>query len=503
MRERDGVESFVVSAVGTELESLFVAAREAHPPWWAGFLGAHLAEDDLDHLFNASTSAALLVEADERLFALTFGHGRHLLEAEAIEQDFGLKVVLNTVEPTQLKSVDARTIDELTVHTRRDVSRDSSFSAFGLDPTRDLLRAVTGTPQDDTLARRLTGSDALALNTRTQVPELRELCSRLLAAYRRTDYQEHFDFIDFLRPERNAARVRELEDGLIAGLRSRAIDDVHLAAPEVVDWLDIDGFRFSTQSDDHDLDPDPRISSYLSSVQGEVSIEMLKQDRLVAVRSSDGQPMPGWPLLRCLVYEVQSGDHLYVLSAGEWYRVSMSFKDRVDEDVARIPDMALTLPDADAGTDEDSYNLKAAAAIGALCLDKKLVYDGGPDKMEICDLLTSEGGLIHVKHRGSSSTLSHLFAQGVNSAERLLQDPEFRAQARAVAAREDPDFAEVLPQHRPPPDAHEVGFVVITRSQRPTRLTLPFFSRVSLRAAARRLDTLGFSVSVAAVREQD
>ncbi|MEA2231579.1 MAG: hypothetical protein QOD83_1395 [Solirubrobacteraceae bacterium] len=106
-----------------------------------GFLGAHIAEDDLDDLFNASTSAALLVEADERLFALTFGHGRHLLEPEAIEQDFGLKVVLNTVEPTQLKSVDARTIDELTVHTRRDVSRDSSFSAFGLDPTRDLLRA--------------------------------------------------------------------------------------------------------------------------------------------------------------------------------------------------------------------------------------------------------------------------------------------------------------------------------------------------------------------------
>jgi hypothetical protein len=42
---------------------VFVAAREAHPPWWAGFLGAHIAEDDLDDLFNASTSAALLVEA--------------------------------------------------------------------------------------------------------------------------------------------------------------------------------------------------------------------------------------------------------------------------------------------------------------------------------------------------------------------------------------------------------------------------------------------------------
>jgi uncharacterized protein (TIGR04141 family) len=82
-----------------------VAAREAHPPWWEGFLGTYIAGDDLDDLFNASTSAALLVEAGERLFALTFGHGRHLLQTEAIEQDFGLKVVLNNVAPTQLKSV--------------------------------------------------------------------------------------------------------------------------------------------------------------------------------------------------------------------------------------------------------------------------------------------------------------------------------------------------------------------------------------------------------------
>jgi uncharacterized protein (TIGR04141 family) len=55
---------------------------------------------------------ALLVEADERIFAPTFGHGRHPLEPQAIEQDVGLKVVLNTVEPTQLKSVDARTVDD-------------------------------------------------------------------------------------------------------------------------------------------------------------------------------------------------------------------------------------------------------------------------------------------------------------------------------------------------------------------------------------------------------
>jgi uncharacterized protein (TIGR04141 family) len=57
----------------------------------------HASEDLPVGLFNASTAAALLLEIEDRLFALTFGYGRHLLDLQRVEQDFGLKVVLNTV----------------------------------------------------------------------------------------------------------------------------------------------------------------------------------------------------------------------------------------------------------------------------------------------------------------------------------------------------------------------------------------------------------------------
>ena len=119
-------------------------------------------------------------------------------------------------------------------------------------------------------------------------------------------------------------------------------------------------------------------------------------------------------------------------------------------------------------------------------------------------MLTRDRGLIHVKQHGASSTLSHLFTQGINSAERLLQDAEFRRQAREVVEREDPSFAEVLPADRPrDAAAFEVTFAVITRSTRDSPLTLPFFSVVSLRAAAMRLRAFGFQVSVAEVHEQN
>lgn len=106
--------------------------------------------------------------------------------------------------------------------------------------------------------------------------------------------------------------------------------------------------------------------------------------------------------------------------------------------------------------------------------------------MEICDVLTRTGGMIHIKQRGASSTLSHLFAQGINSAERLLQDAEFRRQARELVEREDASFSDVLPAGRPvDPSTVEVTFAVITRSNRGTPLNLPFFSLVSLRARCR------------------
>lgn len=502
LRDVDAVGAHVIPALSAHTASLFIASKPPHSPPWQAFLDPHVT-GGLTGLYAASSSGALLLNASDRVFAVTFGQGRHLLNAEAFEPDFGLKVVLNTVAPDQLKSVDAKTIDETTMHTRRDVSRDSSFATFGLDVSRDLLRAVTGTPQDETLGRRVTGSDALGLHTRAQVPELPALAARLLQAYEADTYKEHFDFIDYLRPEKTSTRLRELEEHLLESLRQGQIQDIHLAAPEPLDWEDIEGFRFSTQSDEAVTDSDPRITTYLGSREGEdLTVARLKSDRMAAVRASDGLPQRTWQILRCIVYQTEIDGQLYVLSTGDWFRIDVDFKERVYEEVRRLV-LLEGLPDADTGTDEDAYNLKAAAAIDALCLDKKFVYDGGPDKMEICDILTRAGGLIHVKHRGSSSTLSHLFTQGLNCAERLLQDADFREKAREVVAGAAPneDFNDVLPADRPNPESHEVSFVVITRSDRDTPLTLPFFSVVSLRAAASRLQGFGFRVSVAAVKE--
>jgi uncharacterized protein (TIGR04141 family) len=501
LRESDDIDPHIVPTFDRDEPSLFTASTPARPPAWLRYLVDHT-EDDLKHLRSASCSAVVLFEAADRLFAVTWGHGRHLLQRDAFEQDFGLKVVVNTVAPDQLKSVDARTIEETTVHTRRDLSRDSALSAFGLDISRDLLRAVTGSPVDQTLAHRLSGADALGMHTYAQLDDLPDLAERLLEAYESTAYREHFDFIDHLRPEKRAFRVQQLDEILVRALDMRQIDDAHLAVPETMDWIDVDGFRFSTSQAGDEPTPDPRISAYLDSRAGEdLTIDMVKADRLIARRASTGGILDDWPVYRCLVYQVELDDRLFVLSAGDWFRVDLDYRRQVEADVDALPRFE-GLPDADPDTDEDTYNKKAAKHLDAACLDKRFVYDGGPDKMEVCDVLTREGGFIHVKPRGASSTLSHLFSQGLNSAERLLGDAEFRLQARALAKKVDQPFAEVISTTRPDPADHEITFAIITRSDRATPLTLPFFSVVSLRSVARTLTAFGYTVSVAEVREQ-
>lgn len=475
----------------------------AKTPWWVGYVSPHVqSREELARLANSSTAALLLIEAGGRHFALAFGYGRHILAPNSYEQDFGLKVVVNTVEPDRLTSVDARTFDELTMHTRRDVSQGSSFSAFGLDVTRDLVRAVTGSPRDESLGRRASGSDALALVTRAQFTDLPALCRRLADAYADDAYKDRFGWIDHLRRVRDSSVVARLNEQLVESIRSDQLIDMHLAPPETLPWARLDGFTFSTR-DTQELDTDPRITAYLETAGSvaDMTLEKLKGDRVLAISGETGEPLDAWSVFNCLVFETRDGDVLYALTAGEWYRVSEAFVEDVYEFVNGLTRLDLPFPAAPAGIREEDYNESSAAALGALLLDQRLVPTAAGDRIELCDLLTRDRQLIHLKKRGSSSTLSHLFSQGLVSAELLVRDAGFRQAAHEVAAGLGGGFDVLLPVDAPDRDEWEVGYVVLTRSARDTPLTLPFFSLVNLRSATLRLQDLGFRVSVLEVAE--
>jgi uncharacterized protein (TIGR04141 family) len=504
LREPEELDHYEPNAASGVIGLLVVQPRRSKQPAWTQYLAPYIRRaTGLDSLFNSSTGALLLIEAAGRRFAVSFGQGRHLLALDSYEHDFGLKVVLNVVDADRLKSVDARTVDDLTIHTRRDVSRESSLDAFGLDVSRDLVRAVTGQPRDPTLAHRLTGSEALAVQTRAQVPEIPALCGRLLEAYGSDEYKERFAWIDHLRKVRDRSLIESLDDLLLGDLRERQLDDLHLAPPQTIDWAHLAGFKFSTQRSEAELDTDPRISVYLNTLRDPENLDLarLKRERVEAIGAEGDTVLEQWSVYRCLVYERELDSKLYALTGGDWYGIDASFAEQTISFVKGLPDLDLDMPDTAIGTNEDDYNRGAADATGALCLDRQLVRLPGRDPIELCDLLTTDRQLVHVKKRGGSSTLSHLFAQGLVSAE-LLGDDEFRTAALAVVHGLDSSFDAVIPTDRPQRDEYEVGYVVISRStSRDSPLTLPFFSLVNLASTARRLLALGFRVGVKKVTE--
>lgn len=492
-----------VPVLSKNRDSLFVKASHPSPPGWLALVESHIEGGGLPPVLGASSSGVLLVPAAEQLLAIAFGYGRHLVRQEAVVQDFGLKVVLNSIDPKLIKSVDARTFDELTIHTRQGASRDSSLAVFALDNSRDLLRAVTGRSAPGGLGA-LSGSSSLAINSEIDLPQLPELAKDLVKAYRGTRYRKNFKFIDYMRGEQDPEIVEKLDAKLVKALKDKAMTEMHLAIPEAVDWQQVAGVRFSLKNKKHEPSADPRISVYRQLRDAEqISVKRLQSDKVEAISAVDeGEIVDRWRVYDCIVFETDHASHLYVLSGGDWYRINKDYRDKVESFVAKIPELELKLPEADKEEDEAAYNEAAAEAIGGACLDGKLVGVGGVDRVEICDVLRKDGLFIHVKKRGRSSTLSHLFAQGVTSADLLLNDEGFRRDAAKKVKEVDAAFAAAIPQEPSAREKIKVAYVILSRGQRPEKpYGLPFFSMVSLKAATERLRGAGIAVAVKEIKE--
>ena len=158
------------------------------------------------------------------------------------------------------------------------------------------------------------------------------------------------------------------------------------------------------------------------------------QTRRVFVLDVEGETRPRWSLWSCITGEIDLEGITYVIDAGDFFEVDADYLGSLDRWVDDLDRSTAILPDWDSRDREDIYNQNAAESRGHLLLDRKTVQLPGSTAVEVCDLLSSDGKLIHVKRNSGSSDLSHLFSQGVVSATALQDDPDFRALAR----RRDP-----------------------------------------------------------------
>jgi uncharacterized protein (TIGR04141 family) len=254
------------------------------------------------------------------------------------------------------------------------------------------------------------------------------------------------------------------------------------------------GFRYPRERRPAALHPDLRIDDFLAPLDpNEITLENIKKWRVREYTTDDETPSREFHAYDAIVYEAARGQKLYVLSLGEWFEVAQDHVAAVNAQLKAILDHdALALVDAAEDETEGQFNVRAAqASNGALALlDARLVpYGGGRSSIEICDLLSIERVFVHVKAKTKSSTLSRLFAQGLNSAQ-AFRDTRFRQ----LALGQCPASHHAIFAGEPRASDHTITYAIITQATGDIRDALPFFSKQSLASAAVALMNMGYQV---------
>ena len=83
-------------------------------------------------------------ESTTRIFAITFGYGKTLLKEDVCEEQFGLKIVLNTIERNKIRKISKTDIGKNYKQSQEQMPKESDIGEFGFDVDRDLIKYVTG-----------------------------------------------------------------------------------------------------------------------------------------------------------------------------------------------------------------------------------------------------------------------------------------------------------------------------------------------------------------------
>lgn len=504
----------------TRTGRLFYEQSDETPPPWLELVNQFSADGPLK-LRNKSCAAILFLDvvsvAGSRTFALAFGGGHLALHADAFERNFGLKVALNSIARADLKNLDVATLEATSFQKRVQASRKSDLGDFGIDTEHDLLRLAGGVPTDTNFASSLSGKDALMLTAKMSADAIAAKCTAALTLFEATDYKKDYGFIDQIAPVREADLIDALDALVFAEIQQLLAgkpSDLHLTIPEIIDpeaTHEIGyfgpGFRPGAKAGYGELTIEDYVAELSAGKPGELKsmADIKASQEIRVVIDGQGSKQRRERLYDCFVLEVAHLGKTYVLFAGDWYCIEDKFFASVEADFQKL--LAPTaLVVSTAALNEQELIAELDKNPDFLNLDKvKASPAGAPGaNLEPCDFLSRNKEFIHLKDGHGSAPISHLWSQGVVAAESFVRDETFRKSMRNAAitrqkAAGKSGFELLLPDGRskPVPADYKVIYGIMRhRYQRSKTLGLPFFSKVSLRAAAGRVELMGFPVEV-------
>jgi len=488
-----------IALAGHGSGQLFVKKSPPSPPKWASLFKHYVDERTLA---VPGVSAAFFIQVNTRCFVLTFGQGgRFLVKDDIFEERFGLICALNAVDPKTFRCVDVQSLNAIESHMRIQSGQETTPDQFGLSVEQDMLKAIVGAPLNPALGNRMAGSDALSVSVRMDLSDLPFLLNEYKTMFEAELSAEDHQWVNNISMTKSTTTIATLESKLNARLMAAQFDGIWLSIPEIIEWTTVKGFMYTHGK--AVLHPDINLQGFRKTVDGPITLDLLRDRKVHCADADHNKVFKSWSVYKCLYAEVEHAGATYVLNDGKWFSVAKDFVERTEREYAAIPLSSLKLPEYHGGG-EGAYNASVASAEPALyaLLDdkKKIMHGGGYGQVEVCDLLSSQRELIHVKMYGKSSVLSHLFAQGFVSGQLIQIDPEFRQKMRDQLAPSHQGLIDV--GSKPAPDAFTVVYAIISEEPGPA-LHLPFFSRVNLNNTRKILRGYGFKVELLKIAVND
>ncbi len=503
--------------------------RPADQPAWQQFLNQALGVPFFTGT-PASRGAIIFCPIDgamsRRWLAWCFGSGSRALRRAATDSRFGLVVALNALAQLPESSAAAQGTPQVTSRPYlRDVATRTTLGprqrsshraarsvppeAFRVDRRSDLVGSVGGRSHDPLLGV-VKGGRSLAFRSHVeQIDDLVILSSQVLERASDDGYKATFGWVDRLTlvddDDVRQALIEQLANDLLA---DQQMPDADVMLPDdlleddderSIEFVLFPGERRTSASRTTltlgsvathiGRSPDPRQWAhgleqplrFLDGAKGEVGIATM---------------------LECLAADLTNGGDRYVAHEGDFYRVEESFVNEVDEELRDLPESTLRLP-CYHGDPEPQFNRLAAETDPArfVLLDGQLFHASGETGVELCDLLADTGALVHVKRKGRSSVLSHLFLQAANGCDVLRRSKPARERLSEMirASTASPDLIDTtlaaLAALERRDGGPEVVFAFLGDFRSNRIVDLPLFSKVSLVQVVRTLGWLGYHTS--------
>lgn len=456
---------------------MYISDRQATPPWWKSYWGIS------KNLKQVQKGAIVFLPIENRWIVLTFGMTFFQLKDESYEYDFGLRTTLNALDPEKIKSTDILE-PESAKRERVQSPTASNLTFFDIRHDETIVKKLTGAVKDEFrhISSNITGASSLRITSKIEPNEIIDLCSNILDLYNRTDYLQSFPDIQNIVPVKDPVKIRELDQLLLTAFDEAPVDLV-LTIPEIIDHTNAFQIKYSGEGRSTLEFSDIFIGDYrryLEDREVEQITDVLDfQKHKMIVTDENGIPTHKFSIYKCFLFDCELNGNHFHLCEGEWYQIETNYieKLRTSLDPYFIDNHSYLQHCNEVR--EDDYNKNIASNHAHVtCLDKESISPVGQYDVEPCDLVSINGSkleLVHIKISTRSSSLSHLFNQGYNSAAMLRMEGEAREKLKSLL-NNDNSFSSLIDSNN-----YTVLYGIISKKNPANKSrNLPIFSRISL-----------------------